>query len=614
MCAQPPRLSRKSCTIAFIIFCSVAICHASNTVNIHPGDNIPNIVAQNPPGTTFVIYPGTYQLTEPIQTQTGDSFIGQTACAPPKTKCSAIISGSRVIGSLAKFNGTYYEVTGQTQQGPIDGVTSVKCEPSWGGCGYPEDLFFDGVALQHVNSGSLPKLSSGQWWFDYPNSTIYFYDNPSGHVVETSVTTNAFAGLGNNVTIQYLTIKGFASPGGSPGTIGPPGNPSLTEGINWKIKNCEMMMNHGYVVRIAFGMQISNNYMHNNGWMGIGGGLSTDATTRSAQSGIVISNNTISYNNYAHFLSQFGSGGIKICSTKGVVIRGNTITHNIGAGIHFDMTEDSPIVDGNVITDNVGGAGVSYEVSVNSALFRNNILLRNGANLPTEAGPNAAIGSYASTHVESYCNVMQLPNAAHAQGLQIVGSNRGYNPYPPGQYLTSTGNTFHHNTVIWEPGSNGLVGYFLGDAAHQPNFFNDNDAPDYNMYHVPDTSASNFVYDNNTSQRNTKKTFTQYQASGADVHGTIDNKYNSGYPAVSITSPADGTAITGNSATIQASATDASGIAKVEFLVDWSLKSTVTSSPYTFDWTNIPAGAHTVTAMAYSKAGIGACYAVTLHK
>ena len=613
MCAQSPRLSRKFCTIAFIIFCSTALCQASNTVNIHPGDNIPNIVAQNPAGTTFVIYPGTYRLTEPIQALTGDTFIGQTSCAPPKTSCPAILTGSEEIGSIAKFNGTNYEVTGQSQQGSTDGVVSSKCQPGWGGCMYPEDLFFDGVPLQHLNASSMPKIGSGQFWFDYPNQTIYFHDNPSGHVVETSVVQSAFAGNGNNVTISQLTIKEFASSPGSPGTIGMPGNPSLTEGINWKITKNEILLNHGYAVRIGFGMQIANNYIHNNAWMGIGGGLATDATTRSTNSNIVISNNVITYNNYAHFLPQFGSGGVKICSTKAVVITGNTISNNDGAGVHYDMSDESPTLDGNTITDNTGGGGIEYEVSLTSALIRNNISMRNGADLPTESGPSANIGSYASQGVNAYCNVLQMTAVAETQGVQFVGSDRGYNPYPPGQYLMSTGNSFHHNTVIWQPGAAGLVGYFLGDAAHQPNFFSDNPAPDYNMYHLPSVSQANFVYDNNTSQKNTKKTFAQFQKAGADVHGTVDAKYNSGFPAVKITSPGNGTTV-GNSATIDASASDPSGIAKVEFFVDWTLKSTVTSSPYTYDWTNAPSGTHTLTAMAYSNAGIGACYAITLTK
>jgi hypothetical protein len=148
---------------------------------------------------------------------------------------------------------------------------------------------------------------------------------------------------------------------------------------------------------------------------------------------------------------------------------------------------------------------------------------------------------------------------------------------------------------------------------YQPLFFNDNPPPDFNTYHLPSTSSTNFIYDNNTSGKNTRLTFTQYQTKGADVHSTIDTKYNVGYPTVKITSPADGATVS-NPITVTATASDSHGISKVEFYVDWNLQATVSGSPYNFSWTNGTTGAHTIAAMAYSNAGIRACYAVTLHK
>jgi parallel beta-helix repeat protein len=608
MSAHTP-LSKIS-TLVLFLFCTAFLSQAA-TVDIHPGDNIPNIVEQNPAGTTFIIYPGTYRLTTPIEPKTGDSFIGQTACAPPKTACPAILNGSVVIGSQATYNGTNYQVTGQHQQGAIY-ITTNMCQPNWYGCIYPEDLYFDSVPLTHLYSGSLPAIASGQWWFNYNNATIFFHDNPSGHTVETSVASAAFDGMANNVTISQLTITKFAAPV-NVGAIGMLQNPTLTQGINWTVKNCEISLNHGSGVHIAFGIQVLNNYIHNNGDFGVAGGLSLDATTRDTPSGIVIRGNNISYNNYAHVLPDYGSGGIKITAATGVAVRGNTITNNDGSAIHFDMSAASPLIENNIVTNNYTGGGIEYEVSLTSAVIRNNVMLRNGVNLAGDApDSNTNLGSHNSVGMSAYCNVMDMVNAPSANGLMINAANRGYNPFPPGQYLTSTGNSFHHNTVFWDPGATAVVGYYQVDAAHQPNFWEDNTAPDYNMYHLPSLSLANFIYDNNNSQRNSRKTFAAYQASGADVHGTADTITNSGYPTVKITSPLTESTV-GNSATIEATASDPSGIEKVEFLVDWNLKSTVTASPYTFDWSDIAAGAHVVTAMAYSKAGIGTCYAVTLN-
>jgi parallel beta-helix repeat protein len=607
MFAQSPWffLSKRAATLALIVLCAAAVCSAA-TVNIQPGDNIPSIVASNPAGTTFVIYPGTYRLQAHIVPKTGDSFVGQTACAPPASKCPAILSGSKVIGSLATFNGTNYQVTGQTQQGEVSLSNSV-CVPGYLACNLPEDLFFDGVPYQHLYANSLPAIGAGQWWFDYATHTIYFHDNPAGHIVETSVLDTAFDSLANNVTIQYLTVEEFANPLLRAGIEPTVGNASSSWSVNWVVKDCELFDNHGAGVRVVFGTQVYNSYIHNNGTIGING-----TTASMTPSGIIIQGNTISNNNYANMLPASGSGGIKLGYTAKAVIRGNTISNNGGAGIHFDSSSSSPLVDSNIVTGNYGGNGFGFEISLQSATVRNNVFANNAIQGIVPAA-SAAVGSYAATGLNAYCNVVEIPNAARTVGMIVMGSDRGYNAYSPYQYLTSTGNDFHHNTVIWESGASAPVGYAQNDAAHQPNFFADNTTPDNNTYHLPSLSDANFVYDNNNSQENSHKTFSEYQAAGADIHGSADTNNTSGYPTVTITSPADQSSVTG-SVTIAATASDASGISKVEFYVDWNLQETVNASPYSFDWTNGTSGTHTLAAMAYSEAGIRSCHAVTVTK
>src|SRR5580704_13966410 len=375
MFAQSPTysLSKKVTTLVLIAFCAVAaaVCQAA-TVDIHPGANIPSVVAANPAGTTFVIYPGTYRLQAHIVPKNGDSFIGQTVCAPPKTACPAILSGSRIVGPSAKFDGTNYEVTGKTQQGTIS-LPNKVCQTGYLACNLPEDLFFDGAPYQHLNASSLPTIGAGQWWFDYTNHIIYFHDNPAGHTVETSVLDTAFDSAANNVTVEYLTIEDFASPLQRAGIEAASGNVSPSSSLNWVIKYCEMFNNHGAGARIAFGTHVLYSYLHNNGSLGVIGG-----TDSSASSGVVIQGNTITHNNYARILPASGAGGIKFGHTANVVVRGNIVSNNNGAGIHFDSTCQNPLVDNNTVTNNTDGAGVGYEISLNSATVRNNTLLRNG--------------------------------------------------------------------------------------------------------------------------------------------------------------------------------------------------------------------------------------------
>jgi parallel beta-helix repeat protein len=583
--------------------------YSGPSVTIGPGTGIQGVVDANPPGTTFVFQPGLYRLTNPINPKSGDSFVGQTACAPPASSCPAILSGSRVIGSLAVYDGTNYKVTRQTQQG-LQQYTD-KCELGSLGCFYPEDLFFDGVPLQHLYSGSLPTILAGQWWFDYSNHIIYFHDSPSGHTVETSVVPTVaevpFGPGANNITFQYLTIEEFAAPlllGAVDPTSAGGGNPGSS--LDWVVQNCELLLNHGLGVHINYGIQILNSYIHNNGQMGIGGGT----TSQTVQSRVLVSGSTVAYNNYANVNPAFGAGGIKFGTTLGAVVRGNTIANNSGAGVHFDSDSASPLIDGNTVTDNVGG--IVYEVSLASAVVRNNILQRNNGTIDS-SGPAWNLQSQDGTGVDAYCNLFEMANLAHEQGFVVGASDRGDDPNPPLEYLTSTGNYYHHNTVIWDSGATGLVGYMQGDSTNQSNFFANNIPPDYNTYHLWSLSATDFVYDNNDSGSNTPKTFAEYQSAGADINGTADTNYMSGFPTVAITSPVDQSSVA-NPATIAATASDASGISKVEFYVDWSLQATVSSSPYDFTWTTASAGAHTVAAMAYSNAGVRSCYAVTLNE
>jgi parallel beta-helix repeat protein len=581
-------------------------------VDIHPGDDIPTIVANNPAGTTFVIYPGTYRLTQPIIAQNGDSFIGQTACAPPASSCPAIISGSTIVGPLAAFNGTNYVVTNQTQQNPT-GTTTTNCDPGWLACIYPEDLYFDGTPYQHLYSSTLPTIGPGQWWFDYTNHIIYFHDNPSGHTVETSVIPIAFGGAANNVTIQYLTVQEFASmyPNAAIGVS--EGNNPQTQGANWTIQYCEVQLNHGNGIRVGYGIQILNNYSHDNGQVGVGGGLGVVSapSTESINSGILIQGNLIAHNDYAHFNPMFGSGGIKIGSTSGVTIRGNTIQDNEGSGIHFDDNSQNAFVDGNTITNNSDADGLQMEIGYGTSTFRNNIVSGNGAQV-NGSNSSSQIAVRASAGVNAYCNVMEMSSGSGINQWVIGAADRGNSAYPPYQYLATTGNSFHHNTVIWNTAGAGAAGFIQGDAANQPNFFADNTPPNYNTYHMPSIVAANFTYDNNDSQSNTALAFAGYQANGADTHGTADTNYTSGFPTVAITSPADQSSSTGSVA-IAATATDPSGISKVELYLDWVLQSSVVSAPYNFTIAG-STGSHVIAAMAYNNAGTRSCYAITLNE
>src|SRR5262249_12406932 len=77
-------------------------------------------------------------------------------------------------------------------------------------------------------------------------------------------------------------------------------------------------------------------------------------------------------------------------------------------------------------------------------------------------------------------------------------------------------------------------------------------------------------------------------------------------PSVAITSPAPGTASTAPAnIPLQASARAATGstMAQVAYFAGTTLIGTATTAPYTFNWTNVAAGAHNVTAVATDSLG-----------
>src|SRR4051794_3597307 len=76
-------------------------------------------------------------------------------------------------------------------------------------------------------------------------------------------------------------------------------------------------------------------------------------------------------------------------------------------------------------------------------------------------------------------------------------------------------------------------------------------------------------------------------------------------PAVSLTAPPNGDSyVAPATISLTASASDPDGtVARVEFYSGTTLLSTDTAPPYSYSWTNVPAGTYSLTAKAYDSAG-----------
>jgi Zn-dependent alcohol dehydrogenase len=93
-------------------------------------------------------------------------------------------------------------------------------------------------------------------------------------------------------------------------------------------------------------------------------------------------------------------------------------------------------------------------------------------------------------------------------------------------------------------------------------------------------------------------------ASNVGTSNTVAVSVDNTQPNVTIISPLSGAKVKG-SVTISVSASDASGIQRVEFYIDGKLKASDYTAPYTYRWNTktVKAGTHTILVMAYDNAG-----------
>jgi hypothetical protein len=436
--------------------------------------NIQAAVDGNPPNTTFVILPGVYRL-QSIQPKSGDSFVGIS---------QPVLSGAQVLTSFTLM-GNLFVAGGQTQQGQINGT----CDSTHPQCIYPEDVYFDGVPLFHA--ASLSAVVSGSWYFDYAAHNIYLADNPTGHVVETSVSRSAFSGPASNVTINGFIVEKYAVPAQF-GAIG-----DQYPGSNWVITNCEVRWNHGAGINLGNGSQATLNYVHHNGQKGIGGGGNN----------MLVQGNKVSFNNWAGFDPNWEAGGMKFAQTTNLTVRGNTIHDNVGPGAWSDVDSYNTLYESNVIMNNAGGPGIQYEISY-SGTIRYNTVCYNAIAQPSWLwGSQILIQNSQNTVV--YGNTVETP-ATGGNGIGIIQQDRGAGTYGP---RLAINNSVHNNIITYRGGvsSSGLVADYNQTQVIQTggNLF------DYNAYHLADPNWYHWNWGNGM-------TFALMQQAGQEVHGTAD--------------------------------------------------------------------------------------------
>ena len=457
----------------------------ADTILVYPGDDINSIVDNNPEGTTFIIKAGVHRMQE-IWPKNGNTFWGEAG---------AIINGGRVLTEFEQDGGLYY-APNQTQEGWYP--SSDICLAGWKRCNRPEDLFFDNEPFRHVTS--LEDVATGKWFFDYDADRIYFSDNPEGHVIETSITNMAIHNSGADVTIKNLLIEKYAVaiPAGAVGCCDP-------APVNWLLENNEIRLNHGAGVVVGSQSNVTNNYIHHNGHLGIA----------AVGNDILLESNEISHNVYTGVDCGWECGGGKFSLTDKLSVVGNYVHHNNGTGIWTDTDNTNVLYEGNWVWWNAR-QGIQHEISQN-VVIKNNDVRYNGNGNVWLWGSQILIQN--SRDAEIYDNTIII------HGSEFPGNGIGIIHQDRDAYLAED-NYIHHNEIthLGLYGISGIVddsgdGDLDGDGAPDWGCRADeaNNLFDFNSYHhngVPEKfEFCDFWY----------LTWEQFRAEGQEPNGTMDS-------------------------------------------------------------------------------------------
>ena len=418
-----------------LIGTSLAILQASPAqaavVQLGPGDDIQAAVDTYAEGTIFTLAAGVYRHQQ-VTPRNNQVFIGQGA--------ETILTGATTLTDWKRRRGKLWYVAGQTQQGQVHG----ECEGGWTRCNRPEDLFVDGVAFQHV--GSTGQLGPGRWFFDYNADRIYIGEDPSGHLVETSVTRHAFLGDADNVTISNLVVEKYAVPA-QHGAIDSRTSNIGSHGSTWTIDGVEGRLNHGGAVYLTSGGRLINSYLHHNGQQAMS----------ATGSGLIVEDNEFSFNNTAHFRLDWEGGASKFWRTTDLVFRSNHSHENYGTGVWVDYENENTLIENNTVERNYR-EGIYVEVSL-SATVRDNYVEGNGLDDPRGDSWlwSGGITVASSRNVEVVGNIL----VNNGNGITATQQNRGSGTGGP--WLVENLNV-HDNDVTMFEGQTGIV-QDVGDHA-----------------------------------------------------------------------------------------------------------------------------------------------------
>lgn len=491
---------------------------AQSLITILPGESIQQKVDSQPSGAAFLLKSGVHRL-QGVRPKSGNSFTGESG---------AVMNGSKILTGWTR-SGNYWVVGGQAQRGQQIGV----CDADRPRCRFPEQLFINNVQLIHVDS--LSKVTAGRWYFDYPSSRIFIADDPTGRLVETSVTTFAFHGSASNVRIKNLIIEKYATLA-QHGAIHPKDGTIGASGSGWVVEDCDVRWNAGGGIAVAPYLRVSGSKVRYNGQIGF-----TGEYQRAVQS-ILIENTEIAFNNLAGFHGGWEAGGTKFLHTLDLVLRGNHVHDNRGPGLWCDTDNIRTTYENNIIENN-SGIGIFHEVSYD-AIIRNNIIRSNGTGWDVWMwGAQVLIASSPNVVVE---NNQVTVAATGGDGICLIQQNRGNGKYGP-YLITNTRVANNSITFLGRVGSHGA-----GADYSAYTLFGGTNKFEGNNYYAADKSFAHFYWNGKLLN------WSGFTGQGQDLAGAMLDVGQSPQPAAPVAPKITNLAATANT----------SGVATIKWTTD----------------------------------------------
>lgn len=418
-----------------------------NEVRLEVGDNFASVIAQHPAGTAFRIAAGVH-VGQRVTPRAGDTYTGEVG---------TVLTGAVpvALGDVA-VAGSAWVIGGQTAEafrhnGNFHGSTETGFERHAAN----NDLFADGVRLNHVNSRSAVD-TAGEWFFDYAADEIVVGVDPAAVDLTLSTPWHAFASDADNVTIQNLTITRYASYA-QHGAI-------LARGDGWTVANVTVSENHGAGITIGPHGTVTGSRIVDNGQIGV---------TSWYGAGIRVESNEIAGNRTLQYKWGWEGGGTKFKESTGLVFANNWVHDNHGPGVWFDIDTVDSVIVSNRVTDNLIGVMVeiSYGAEIADNTIRDNgadgygdigagIWVSNSSDVDihhNDLGHNrldllathyergaGAFGRYETTGLNVHANAITI-SGIKPTGLRVYTGET--------EYYSAMGNTFQDNDYQLVPGA-----------------------------------------------------------------------------------------------------------------------------------------------------------------